>query len=241
MERAVFDRMEAIDSSHWWFTGRRAILGELLRRHAPADTRRVLEVGCGTGSNLAMLGAFGRVDAIEPDDGARAIAAARSGLAVAGGLLPDGVAIEDGAYDVIVLLDVLEHIADDRAALALLAAKLAPGGRLVITVPAAPWMWSAHDVAHHHHRRYDWPTLRARLAEAGLRTRHHTHFNTLLYPLVALARVAGRITGREGGDDALPAGPINRLLGAVFAFERRWAARRSVPIGVSLAVVAERA
>lgn len=139
------------------------------------------------------------------------------------------------------LLGVLEHVGDDRAALRLLREKLAPGGRLVLTVPAAPWMWSAHDETHHHHRRYDWPTLRVRPTEAGFRVRRHSHFNTLLYSAVALAQLIGKVTGKQGGDDALASRPVDRLLGALFAVERRWVARRFAPLGVSLAVVAERA
>ena len=239
MDRAVFNRMQAIDATHWWFAGRRAIVGALLARFAPKGTKRLLEIGCGTGSNLAMLTAMGRVDAIEPDDAARAIASARSGIAVRGGLLPDGVAIEDRAYDVIVLLDVLEHIREDEATLVVLRRKLAPGGRLVLTVPSSPWMWSAHDVEHHHHRRYTASMLREALETAGFRVVHASHFNTILYPLIAAARIVGRLTGKRGGDDALPPAGLNRLLGSVFAFERHWVARVGAPFGVSLAMVGE--
>ncbi len=105
--------------------------------------RNILEVGAGTGSNLSMLQGFGWVDAIEPDEAARALASRRGGIAVGGGLLPDRVELPDGRYDMIVLLDVLEHIENDRGSLQVLKRKLAPGGRLVLTVPAAPWLWSS--------------------------------------------------------------------------------------------------
>jgi len=240
MDRAVFDRMAEIDSAHWWFAGRRAIVSALIDRFLPRASRpRILEIGCGTGSNLAMLMEHGEVDAIEPDDSARALAAARSGIRVSGGFLPDTVTIADGAYDLIVLLDVLEHIDRDRETLALLRTKLAPGGRLLVTVPSSPWMWSAHDVAHHHHRRYTWSRLNEDLEDAGFGIVHHSHFNTLLYPLIAAARIVGRLTGRTEGDDAIPAAGINRLLARVFGGERHAVTRMRLPIGVSLAVVAE--
>ena len=239
MDRAVFDRMAAIDGAHWWFAGRRAIVGALIDRCASRADMRILEIGCGTGSNLPMLMTRGRVDAIEPDAVARALASQRSGIAVVGGFLPDEVVIEDAAYDLIVLLDVLEHVEKDRETLALLRTKLKPGGRLLLTVPSSPWMWSGHDVAHHHHRRYRWSDLSARLDQAGFAVRHHSHFNTLLYPLIAAARIAGRLLGRTGGDDALPPAGVNRLLAALFGAERHLAARWSLPVGVSLAVVAE--
>lgn len=240
MERAVYDRMAEIDRDHWWFVARRKIVTALIEKHRPKpEPLKILEVGCGTGSNIAMLQGFGTVDAVEPDDGARALAEARSGIAIKGGYLPDGVALPDGHYDLIVLLDVLEHIPEDLPALSALRRKLAPGGRLLVTVPAMPWLWSAHDAAHHHQRRYTAKTLTDVFTRAGFRLRHRTYFNTVLFPLIVAARAVGKVTGREGGDDAMPPRPLNRLLEALFGAERYWVAGRSLPLGVSLAVVAE--
>ncbi|MEA3009686.1 MAG: hypothetical protein QOJ91_1378 [Sphingomonadales bacterium] len=239
MDRSVYDRMEEIDGTHWWFVARRRIVSKLLARQLAGRTGlRILEVGCGTGSNLAMLGQFGSVDAIEPDDRARAVAVRRTGVAAQGGYLPDGVSLDDGAYDVIVLLDVLEHIPADVAALAALRPKLARGGKLLLTVPAMPWLWSAHDLAHHHHRRYTRRKLEAVLAAAGFALRHRSYFNSLLFPLIAAARAAGKISGRQGGDDAMPGPRMNRLLERIFSAERLWIGRVSPPFGVSLAAVA---
>jgi SAM-dependent methyltransferase len=240
MDRAVYDRMAEIDGEHWWFAARREIIARLIERQAGLpDRARILEVGAGTGSNLELLMRYGRVDAIEPDDQARALASARSGLAIKGGLLPDGVELEDGTYNLIVLLDVLEHIPDDRGTLAALRPKLAAGGRLMVTVPAMPWLWSAHDAAHHHHRRYTAATLTRVFQEAGYRVRYRSHFNTVLFPLIAAARVAGKVTGREGGDDAIPPKPVNNLLQGLFALESHLLGRMKLPFGVSLALIAE--
>jgi SAM-dependent methyltransferase len=241
MDRAVYDRMAEIDRDHWWFVGRRRIVTALLARWSPKRRPlKILEVGCGTGSNIAMLQQFGTVDAIEPDDHARAFASRRTGLAVKGGYLPHGVALADGYYDLIVLLDVLEHIPDDLEALTALHGKLAPGGRMILTVPAAPWMWSAHDLAHHHQRRYTARTLADVLEKAGFRLVHRSHFNSLLFPLIAGVRAMGKLRGREGGDDdRLPSAPLNRLLGGLFGAERHLVTRASLPFGVSLAAVAE--
>ena len=239
MDRATYDRMAEIDQDHWWFVARRRIIASLIERHRPTPgPLRILEVGAGTGSNLALLQRYGAVDAIEPDDGARAFAEQRSGLSIKGGYLPD-VPLDDGAYDLIVLLDVLEHIPGDVEALACLKDKLAPGGRILVTVPGAPWMWSAHDVAHHHQRRYTAGQLRSVFGRAGLRTRYLTHFNSVLFPLIAAVRLLGKITGKEGGDDAMPSRPVNAALTTLFGAERLWAARVPVPFGVSIAIVAE--
>ncbi len=240
MERHTYDRMAEIDGEHWWFVARRQIVAALIDAQArPRPGARILEVGCGTGSNLELLKGYGRVDAIEPDRPARELAASRSGIAVMGGLLPDGVTLEDGAYDLVVLLDVLEHIPDDHGTLTALAPKIARGGRLLVTVPAMPWLWSAHDAAHHHQRRYTAGQLGKVFEESGYRILHRTHFNTLLFPAIVAARAAGKLLGREGGDDAMPPRALNRMLAGLFGAERHWVARHALPFGVSLGLVAE--
>jgi SAM-dependent methyltransferase len=241
MDASIYARMAEIDGAHWWFAARRRIVAALIEAQAPKRTAmKILEVGCGTGSNLALLQGYGTVDAVEPDDFARAFASDRSGVAVKGGYLPDGVALADGHYDFIVLLDVLEHIPGDLEALQALRRKLAPGGRLMVTVPAYPWMWSAHDVAHHHQRRYTAATLRDVFVRAGFRIRHRTYFNTLLFPLIVGVRALHKLTGRTGGDDdAMPSPAVNRLLEKLFGAERYLVARGSLPFGVSLALIAE--
>lgn len=240
MDRKTYDRMAEIDGEHWWFVARRRIVAALIEAHGRIERgARILEVGAGTGSNLALLQRYGIVDAIEPDDAARALATERSGIAVKGGLLPDGVALDDGAYDLIVLLDVLEHIPDDAGTLRALAPKIARGGRVLITVPAVPWLWSAHDAAHHHQRRYTAGALVTLLEANGYRIVHRTHFNTLLFPVIVAARGLGKLLRREGGDDAMPPRLVNRILTATFGAERHWVARPGLPFGVSLGVVAE--
>jgi SAM-dependent methyltransferase len=238
MERIVYDRMAEIDEQHWWYRARRDILSDLIERRIalPADAR-ILEIGCGTGHNLGMLRRFGRVDAIEIDDTARALASKRLGHAVMAAPLPELTGVEDGAYDLIAILDVLEHIGPDREALASMAKKLRPGGRILITVPAHPWMWSAHDVVNHHQRRYTRRTLRAVVAAAGLKLEMMSWFNSLLFPLAAAARLAGRLTGKEDSDDTLPPGPINRLFEGIFGLERHAIGRLPFPPGVSLVAI----
>jgi len=240
MERRVYERMAEIDRDHWWFVGRRKILTALIERFRPkAGPLRILEVGCGTGSNIAMLQQFGSVDAVEPDDRARAFAAKRTGIAIKGGYLPE-VPLEDSYYDLIVLLDVLEHIPDDRAALIALRPKLRPGGRLLLAVPAMPGLWSGHDIAHHHQRRYTAETLEAVVRAAGFRKVHRAAFNTLLLPAIVGVRWLNRLLGREGGDeDRIPPRLVNRMLGLLFGAERHAAVRGLFPAGVSLALVAE--
>lgn len=239
MDRIVYDRMAEHDSTHWWYTARRDILHDYVARYAalPRDAR-ILEIGCGTGHNLPMLQQFGEVDAIEIDDAARAIASQRLGKPVSAAPLPELPGVERGAYDMVAVLDVVEHIQDDVAALQAMKDCLRSGGKILIAVPAHQWMWSAHDVVNHHHRRYSKGTLVSAIRTAGLEPRKLGYFNSLLFPLAAAARIAGRLTGRDDSDDSPPPGPVNTLFEAIFRAERHLVGRVPMTPGVSILTLA---
>jgi len=240
MDRIVYDRMAAHDSTHWWYRARRDILADYLTRYGKLPGEgRILEIGCGTGHNLPMLAGFGTVDAIEIDPAAREIASERLGKPVGAAPLPELPGIERGAYDLIAVLDVVEHIEDDVAALAAMKSCLKPGGKILIAVPAHQWMWSAHDVVNHHHRRYSKATLVSAIEKAGLRPRKLTYFNSLLFPLAAAARIAGRLTGRDDSDDSPPPAPLNKAFEAIFRLERHLVGRAPMTPGVSIVTLAE--
>ena len=241
MDRIVYDRMAAHDSTHWWYRARREILADYLTRYGGLPKHaRILEIGCGTGHNLPMLARFGQVEAIEIDDAARAIAGDRLGKPVGNAPLPALTGVERGAYDLIAVLDVVEHIEDDVGALTAMAACLKPGGRILITVPAHQWMWSAHDVVNHHYRRYSKKTLGAAITRAGLRHNGLRWFNSLLFPAAVAARIAGRLTGKDDSDDSPPAKPLNTAFETVFGLERHLVGRLPLPPGLSIITLASR-
>jgi SAM-dependent methyltransferase len=241
MERAVFDRMAELDQDHWWFLARRRILKRLIQRVVRPPTKaRILEVGCGTGHNLSMLKSFGRVEASELDRCARALANKRLPGKVKNAKLPELSMFGRNAYDLVALLDVLEHVPDDLASLRAIHRRLRPGGALLLTVPANPWMWSAHDAAHHHFRRYTKKQLRELFLRSGLEVQLLSYFNTLLFPLVASARVIGKITRKGSSDDKLPSAPVNAVLEKVFGIEAAIIGRLPMPFGVSLVAVVRR-
>ncbi len=181
-----------------------------------------------------MLSAFGEIDAVEFDAGARAMAAQRSGLTILPCVLPYDLPVPDRAYDLIALLDVLEHVEEDRACLAALGGKLKPQGRILVTVPALPWLWSHHDTLHHHKRRYTRRTLAGAIAGAGLRVDRIGYFNSLLFPLALVRRLSAIASGRPAEDDRVPARPINAVLRSIFTAERYVIGRVRMAIGLSL-------
>jgi SAM-dependent methyltransferase len=238
MERIVYQQMAELDDRHWWYRARRRILAELIRREVhPAADARILEIGCGTGHNLAMLSGFGHVDGLELDDEAAALSEKRLGRVIIRSPLPelDGVSND---YDLIGAFDVIEHIDDDHAALAAIATRLKPAGKFIMTVPAHPWMWTAHDVANHHKRRYSKRALRALVEGSPLRLDKIGYFNSLLFPLAIVERAASKLRGKDDGNVSLPPRPLNNLFEAVFASERYLVGRLPLPPGLSLFAVA---
>jgi len=239
MERSVYREMAELDQRHWWYRARREVLAALIRREvAPPPKARILEIGCGTGHNLEMLGEFGKLDAVELDDEARSIATGRLGRAVRSARLPELAGIRAKQYDIIAALDVIEHIDDDGAALEAIAARLKPGGKFVMTVPAHRWMWSAHDVVNHHKRRYSKAALRRLVEDSPLRLDKIGYFNSLLFPLAVAERLASKVRGKDDADVKMPAAPLNRALETIFAAERHLVGRLPLTPGLSLFAVA---
>ncbi|SFM16901.1 Methyltransferase domain-containing protein [Methylobacterium pseudosasicola] len=184
-----------------------------------------------------MLTTFGAVDAVEFDAGARAIAARRSGIPVQACALPHDLPVRDGAYDLIVLLDVLEHIEDDQATLCALRRKLKQDGRLLVTVPALPWLWSHHDDLHHHKRRYTKRSLELAAAAAEFKIAHIGYFNTFLFPIALVRRLIAIVYSRPTQDDRMPTRLLNAILSRIFSSERHIIGRAGLPVGLSLYAV----
>ena len=239
MERAVYEAMAEHDERHWWYRARREVVAALIERAVqPPKEARLLEIGCGTGHNLAMLGKFGEVDALEVDDIARGMAEERLGRPVLSAPLPKLAGLPDDRYDVVAALDVIEHIPDDKAALKGIARVLKPGGKLVMTVPAHQWMWSAHDVVNHHQRRYSKSGLKRLIEGSPLQLDSIGYLNSLLFPVAMAQRLASKISGKDDANLAPPPKPINQALERVFAAERRVIGRVPLPPGLSLFAVA---
>ena len=186
----------------------RTTLDRLLKEYVPGDAERVLEIS------------------------------PRHGREVHGAPLPELKGVRAAKYDLIGAFDVIEHVPDDRAAVAALAKRLKPGGRLVVTVPAHQWMWSAHDVVNHHQRRYSKGGLKELIDSSPLKLEKIGYLNSLLFPLAVGARFAGKIAGKDSSDDTLPPRPLNWAFEKIFGLERHLVGRLPLPPGLSLFAVA---
>lgn len=237
MDAHVYSEMAALEQQHWWFAARRKILDKLISTLPLPPDAKILEAGCGSGGNLNMLARHGQVYAMETNTQALALAVAKGAGQIAAGRLPAAIPFGDQKFDLIALLDVLEHVDDDAASLSALRTRLKPGGWLLLTVPAYPFLWSRHDELHHHKRRYVARDLRAISEAAGLHIPYLSYFNTWLFPLIAAARLARPGEG-SSGDLTMPSKLTNALLTKIFASERLLLGRVTLPFGVSLLALA---
>ena len=247
MDRSLYETFARVARTHWWFEGRRAVVREVMRKHlARRRGLRILDVGAGTFVNQPMLEEFGTVVGLESSAHAIDIAKQQLGaqrVRVLHGELPGG--IPDGErFDVVTAIDVLEHLEQPVESLRAIHAALEPGGLLFVTVPAWGFLWSAHDDANHHYRRYTPRGLRDHLEAGGFTVKWWSGYNALLFPAVAAVRLGQRALGIEpkGGSDLDEVRPLaNRVLKAVFSSERHVVPHVTLPFGVSLCAVAVRA
>jgi SAM-dependent methyltransferase len=239
MEDWAYQEDFDMEDRHWWFRSRRRVLWALLDRAELPATPRILDAGCGTGRNLAEFGALGPAEGV--DISAQAVEFCRQrGLEGVREAVVEDLPYEDARFDLIFATDVIEHLADDLAALGELRRVSAPGARLVVTVPAYNWLWSDHDRAYHHHRRYTRPVLRERMRARGWEPMVDTYFYTSLLAPVAAVRLLQRLRSNGNGKPDLKKSPgaLDRWLELPMRGEANLIRRGvSLPAGVSLGMV----
>ncbi|MGK4584665.1 class I SAM-dependent methyltransferase [Kitasatospora sp. HPMI-4] len=213
MRSAVIRRMTEVEDRHWWFREKRNLLARELRRLGPAG--RALDIGAAGGGNSRVLLEHGWTTvAGDLSETAVAIARARGLDAVRADAreLP----WQESTFDLVTAFEVLEHIDEDDRAAAEILRVLRPGGTALFTVPADMRLWSAHDEAVNHVRRYSRAGL-ARLVEgAGFAIDRLWSWNVLLRPVVARHR-----RHSTGSDlDAAPPALVNACLSGIIVAER---------------------
>ncbi|MGH3307793.1 MAG: class I SAM-dependent methyltransferase [Nocardioides sp.] len=218
---------------YWWYRARtdllHAALGDFL-----GQPRRMLDVGSADGPSVSWMQGDHQRIAIDVDP---------RGLAPGEGVCASALALpfRDGSFDVVGAFDVVEHCDPEDLALAELARVLAPGGRLLLSVPAYQWAWTDHDVQAGHYRRYTRPRLRAAVESTGLVVRRCTHGFAGVFPMFAAERVVRRMrrpTPRDGLPKVSPT--MDSLFMRVSRAESRLLRRRDLPFGSSIFLSAEK-
>jgi SAM-dependent methyltransferase len=239
MDHYVYQDLQELQEQHWWFKARRELLSEVLNSLMIPSNSDILEIGCGTGGNLSMLSDFGNVCGMEMHEEAAQYAQKVTGQDVRSGSLPGSVPFEK-KFDLVCLLDVLEHIEDDELAVSSLKKLLKPGGRVVITVPAYQWMFGKHDILLHHFRRYSRGKLAALFSSNDIEIEKLSYFNTLLFPLAAMASFMDSVFSVEKCTGySTPPTWINSAFYNIFRLEKLMIDALNLPFGCSLLLVSK--
>jgi SAM-dependent methyltransferase len=240
MEREYELQTHRAEDRHWWYRGRRRVLERVVEQLRLPARARILDAGCGSGRNMIELARHGTVTGIELSETSVSLARERdTGEVIEGSVLEMPFAAD--SFELAASLDVIEHLEDDLAALRELRRVVAPGGSLLITVPAYQWLWSGHDEINHHFRRYTRHSLLHVAQQAGWEPVRTTYFNSLLLPIAIALRVLDRFSSKttESSLDLwVPPPALNWLLERPLSLEAALIARRTrIPAGLSLLVV----
>ena len=246
MEQSLYLEMFNMEEKHWWFRAKRKIVFTILNnlfknRKQAEDKIKISDIGCGCGINLLRLNQMGfDATGIDFDDNALSHCKQRGVKAVKGNIT-DGLNIETDSYDACFMLDVLEHVPDEKAALKEALRIVRPNGYIIATVPAYQWLWTKRDEHHHHKRRYTKKALlKCISANTNADITIASYYNSFLFPLALVARLFSKVTNRceKTNDLKIPFGFLNELLFNIFSLERFHLTKGfSFPFGLSILVV----
>ena len=242
MDRSVFLTEAKIEATHWWFVERRRLFAALIRKVAIPSDATVVDVGTGTGANLRLLKqmGFARVAGIDPSaDAAHWCAEKGLGQVHTGDIR--ALPLADASVDLLLATDVIEHVDDDKQAVAEIWRVLRPGGTALITVPAFPSLWGLQDIKSHHYRRYRMTPFLQLLEQSGLVVEKKFHFNYLLFaPIFAARQVIRWLRVELGSENEVNNAVLNRLLSFIFRFDVITAPILKPPFGVSILALVHR-
>ena len=244
MQQHTYSIMYQVEEKHWWFVGRRRIIASFLEKicgEMKPLTPRILDVGCGTGANLELLGQYGDAEGVDVSAEALAFCSTRGLTKVRQGEA-ERLPYEDGSFDLVTGLDVVEHLDDDVAGLSEMCRVLRPGGRILLFVPAFMFLWGVQDDVSHHRRRYTLPGLRNVVEKAGLTVERATYANITFFAPILLGRALMKVTGlRPASENNINVSALNGVLGRVLGAESAFLRRLNFPFGVSALCVARKA
>jgi SAM-dependent methyltransferase len=242
MEGFVHD---VLDNEQWWWEiGRRALVKSLLKRYDRGGPRhQILEIGCGGGALIQDLRPYGSAAGIDVGEPAVRNCYNRGLNTVA---LGDAMALpfQDELFDVVIAVDVLEHVKDDMRVLDEIYRVSKPSATIILTVPAFNFLWSRRDIQCHHYRRYRLEEVRTKVLGRGFRILKSTYINMPLFiPLLMMVKT-GQLSSKGKPsiqmDYVLVPPPVNKILSQIVKYEARLLKHTNLPIGSSIACVARR-
>lgn len=243
MNPEEYAQLMRLGETHWWFIGTRDILFSSIRQDLPLGNP-ILDVGCGSGLMMKRFSETAPVFGVDNDQGA--LKHCRS-IGFGGLCRGDATALpfSSGAFGLTVAADLLEHCDDDAAVLGELFRVTSPQGVLLASVPAYGALWSSHDAALHHKRRYSRRELVRKIEAAGFTVDRVSYFNALLFPPVALMRLTMGKLGRRSSGAQIKYYEnmrlLNKTLLGIMRLEKLMLGRINLPFGLSILLLASKA
>ncbi|HUK34727.1 MAG TPA: class I SAM-dependent methyltransferase [Vicinamibacterales bacterium] len=238
MNRDVYDVEAEVASSHWWFVGRRRLLSRLIAALRPDRTWRVLEIGAGTGANLAVLAGIESRLVVACDVSVDALRRLQNRATLARADATSLPFMSD-SIDLLLAADVIEHVERDDLALREFVRVLRPGGHLILTVPAFQSLWGPQDIVAQHRRRYRRRPLLRLVRETPLSVTTCFHFNYVLFlPIWAARKILLALRVRVSSENQINTSLLNWVMTRAFGLDVDTAPTLKPPFGVSLCLVA---
>jgi SAM-dependent methyltransferase len=242
MESDAYAKMSETEDYHWWYKARRLIIKAFIQKINFKNNIDILEIGCGSGGNFKMLSGFGEVYGMDLSKEALAVARDKAVNSdnVKDGCFPSTDPFICKKFDLICLFDVLEHLDNDYDALVSLKKYCKSGTKIMITVPAYKWLWSAHDDYIHHKKRYTMHGISRLIKHSGFNVIYSTYYNTLLFPLLVIVRIISTTIKNKrplGIDVPLPV--VNNILYYIFSSECGMLMRVRFLFGASILLIIE--
>ncbi len=245
MEPVEYQRMFDLEDRHWWFQGRLEMVRRMLTRHAPRATPgsvRLLDIGCGTGMFLQKQNPSWTTFGLDRSFQALRFTRQRG---IGRLVCADSVALPfpNASFDVVTAFDLIEHVEGDCLLVSEVHRVLKPGGILLATVPAHPLLWSAHDRALHHKRRYRWKQFDSLFDEKLWIKRRMTWTFAAIYPVAALVRSAKNLlplSGSASADTHMTSSWLNAFLIRLHFLEAALVDKINLPFGLSILTIREK-
>ena len=241
MKKYLYRDLYELEDVHWWHIAKRKTCDELIRKYTKGENLRILDIGCGTGKNLEEFSEFGKTFGIDTSVHAIKFCKEKRGLKNLTFGSAEKTGFEKEQFDLVSMLDVLEHT-DDARALKETFRILKKSGYFLITVPAYKWMWSQWDVVLHHKRRYTKGQIESLLKSAGFEIIKSTYlYSFLLLPVYVVRKIKKMFFKNIYPSDFKVGLPfVDKLLSFISDFERRIGLSFGIPFGLSIILIAKK-
>lgn len=244
MDKPLYKTFFELQNNHWWFKIKKKIVINHISLYFAKKSKKnvnILDIGCGSGLMLKALKPFGKIYGMDASNDAINFSRTLNTGVIKKGSLPNNLPFSKESFDLIVALDVIEHIEEDGEALNSINYLMKKNGILVLTVPALMSLWSKFDEVNHHKRRYRKSELSHKIKAANFQILRISYFNSFLLPMIYIYRKATVFLKKdEVSDLKMPSKIINFILEKIFLIESYFLRVVNFPIGVSIIAVVKK-